>query len=393
MRIRLLRWACLTALLGVALVVGLLPTQAQDAGGHNAEINKRITDWQTPGNKSFDGKELKHFAWGVPDLSVTPKKGPSTGDPAVSLHIGINEYEPVNFTGENLAACVNDARAMRALAIAEGFDAEELLTDRQATAVTIKNRIRGLKEKVPTGGTVLLTFAGHGLNLDNEDDLRDPEIFGTDSTWCAHDRFIVDDELYNIFSEFHQSVNIIVVSDSCFSGSVTRAGAAVNRANFAAQTARLARTPSVLGRSVLAAARQARTAAANAELPKGTVSHTRTLSPKAREAAIRAQRQNLINAKKTTPSERQTRGKETGPTVLLLAACRDDQLSIEFPDGSNGIFTAALIRAWANGNFNGNYQELKSRIAQLLSGEVQETQLFPYGPRRVELEMATAFSH
>ena len=43
-----------------------------------------------------------------------------------------------------------------------------------------------------------------------------------EETWVLYDRQLVDDELYKIWSKFKPGVRILVLSDSCHNGTVTR---------------------------------------------------------------------------------------------------------------------------------------------------------------------------
>ena len=43
-----------------------------------------------------------------------------------------------------------------------------------------------------------------------------------DETWCLYDGQLIDDELYFELSRFKAGVRILVLSDSCHSGTVTR---------------------------------------------------------------------------------------------------------------------------------------------------------------------------
>ncbi len=44
----------------------------------------------------------------------------------------------------------------------------------------------------------------------------------SDETWVAFDRQIVDDELYALWGKFAPGVRILVLSDSCHSGTANR---------------------------------------------------------------------------------------------------------------------------------------------------------------------------
>ena len=43
-----------------------------------------------------------------------------------------------------------------------------------------------------------------------------------DETWLLNDRDLIDDELYALWAVFAPKVRIIVLSDSCHSGTITR---------------------------------------------------------------------------------------------------------------------------------------------------------------------------
>lgn len=86
---------------------------------------------------------------------------------AISLHIGLNKIDSsVYGTDGALAGCHNDARAMQGIASSLGYKTTILLDDK-ATAGSV---VKAISEaaKVLTGGDVfLLTYAGHGSQLNN----------------------------------------------------------------------------------------------------------------------------------------------------------------------------------------------------------------------------------
>lgn len=141
-----------------------------------------------------------------------------------ALCVGINDY-PV--AGADLKGCVNDARAWAEL-LRERFDFSRsrvrTLTDRRATKRAI---LDALKDDVLAGavsGDVLVfTNSSHGSYIP---DRQDDEPDGYDETMCPYDvrdEQITDDELRELLADLPRGVRMTVVSDSCHSGSVTRA--------------------------------------------------------------------------------------------------------------------------------------------------------------------------
>jgi metacaspase-1 len=140
-----------------------------------------------------------------------------------ALCVGINNY-PV--AGADLMGCVNDARAWAEL-LRERFDFPHsnvnILTDRRATKAAIMDRLKALLAGASSGDVVVFTNSSHGSYIpDREDDEPD----GYDETMCPYDvedRQITDDDLRELFAGLSGGVRLTVISDSCHSGSVTRA--------------------------------------------------------------------------------------------------------------------------------------------------------------------------
>jgi hypothetical protein len=141
----------------------------------------------------------------------------------VSIHIGLNHVDPKHYQGWDgaLNACVADAKDMCALAKKKGFTGNTLLLNEQATAAAVTAALQDASKKLGKGDILFLTYSGHGgqvrdTNADEKDNDR------MDETWVLFDREFVDDELYNLWSKFKPGVRILVLSDSCHSGTVTR---------------------------------------------------------------------------------------------------------------------------------------------------------------------------
>jgi hypothetical protein len=140
-----------------------------------------------------------------------------------ALCVGINNY-PV--PGADLMGCVNDARAWAEL-LREQFDFPRskvrIITDRRATKAAILDGVKDLLAGASSGDVLVFTNSSHGSYIpDREDDEPD----GYDETMCPYDvreSQITDDELRELLAEVPRGARMTVVSDSCHSGSVTRA--------------------------------------------------------------------------------------------------------------------------------------------------------------------------
>jgi len=139
----------------------------------------------------------------------------------ISLHIGLNQVSQTSYNQiiTDLKACENDAIAMRSLAESLGYSHTKVLLAKEATHQTVKAAIADSATQLEAGDIFLLTYSGHGsqiLDTDNEETDR------LDETWVLYDKEIIDDELYELWSKFATGVRIVVISDSCHSGTVTK---------------------------------------------------------------------------------------------------------------------------------------------------------------------------
>jgi len=138
-----------------------------------------------------------------------------------ALLIGINQYQE----WPQLRTAVNDAKGLRETLVQRyGFEDKKaiLLTDKEATRGKIINDLRKLASTLKDDDNLLVYFAGHG-QLDDltgvgywipvEGKQKDP------SSWVAHSS--IKDILC---SEKVRGKNIVVVADSCYSGTLLRGG-------------------------------------------------------------------------------------------------------------------------------------------------------------------------
>jgi hypothetical protein len=246
-----------------------------------------------------------------------------------------------------LLACEADARDMHALAVSAGYTASTLL-GKDATRADVRRQISAAAATLDAGDTFLLTYSGYGGQVPDTDD---PESNGVNEAWCLFDGGLLDDELYRLFVQFHTGVRVVVVSDSCHSGTVTRA--------------RTFRGPPMQAIYELFDA-----------VPPGETIRYRDMPP---EISLRTYEQNRafydeLQAK--TPS-RAVSLRELRATVRLISSCQDNQLAA---DGAfNGLFTARLKRVWNGGKWSGNYAAFHAAIVDLMP-PVQTPGLTVIGP-------------
>jgi hypothetical protein len=136
-----------------------------------------------------------------------------------ALCIGINDYPG---TGSDLSGCVNDAEDWAGELTKRSFDVTLLLDD-QATGNAMRTGMRGLLRTASSGDVVVITYSGHGTWVPDQDG---DEADHRDEALCPYDIAaagpLLDDELFDIFSDRERGVRIVFISDSCHSGSVAR---------------------------------------------------------------------------------------------------------------------------------------------------------------------------
>lgn len=271
----------------------------------------------------------------------------------MSVHIGLNHVDPAAYGGWDgaLAGCINDAHDLATLASAEGYRTS-ILVDRQATAPAVLAAIRAATVRLRPGDVFLLTFSGHGGQVEDDTESRDAsgEPEGFDETWVCWDRQLLDDEVHAALAGFAADVRIIVVSDSCHSGTIMRHA--------------MAPSPPV---RTLDGARRARMMPA--AVSGRDVERRRTTYARARNNARAELRRTMARLRTFTRRQAELR-KPTAcieGRVVLLAGCQDNQVAYDGP--GNGAFTGALLAVWDRGRYAGSCPEFLSVIRAKLSSQ------------------------
>ncbi|MDM0011609.1 caspase family protein [Variovorax sp. J22P168] len=139
----------------------------------------------------------------------------------LALCIGINNYPG---TDMDLRGCVNDAGDWAAELARRGFSVSKLI-DEQATKAGMVEGFRRVISQAAAGDLVVITYSGHGTY---QYDTDGEEADGLDEALCPHDirklgAALIDDEIHAIFKTRREGVHLVLISDSCHSGTVNRA--------------------------------------------------------------------------------------------------------------------------------------------------------------------------
>jgi metacaspase-1 len=141
-----------------------------------------------------------------------------------ALCIGINNYPGTHM---DLQGCVNDANDWSAALAERGFAVTKLL-DNAATKAAMVTAMSDLIGTATKGDSLVITFSGHGTY---QPDTDGDEADGLDEALCPYDlqtsgAALTDDEIKVLFASRKAGVRIVLIADSCHSGTVTRAAAA-----------------------------------------------------------------------------------------------------------------------------------------------------------------------
>ena len=136
----------------------------------------------------------------------------------ISLHVGVNF---TNIGGTSLLGCVNDATQMALIAQQHGFEVLEVIADTKATFNYVTAKIKEAATQLGPGDIFFFTFSGHGSFIPDEDEDDDDELDDRDETLVLHDFMLCDDYIAReLWPRFAAGVRILMVADSCHSGSV-----------------------------------------------------------------------------------------------------------------------------------------------------------------------------
>lgn len=285
---------------------------------------------------------------------------------AHALLIGLNNVSMAAYDGWDgkLDVCENDAIVIEKKLKAFKYQTTTLLTaaaTRKATLAAIDAAAATLK----SGDTFVLYYSGHGGQMPdiNSKKIIDggDEADGLDETWCLYDGELIDDILFQRWFTFKTGVKIIVLSDSCHSGTVIK-NTPRGFKNGREPELVYKLMPQHVAIQVFDKHKDEYKAFNKKECPL-RVSKTKKIA----KTDIKA-------------------------TVLLLSGCQDSQLSqaqtFSYPD--NSLFTATMMEVLANKKTPTSYTSLIKTIRSKMPAD-QQPNLMTLGKKPELLEIQKPF--
>ena len=144
-----------------------------------------------------------------------------SGPRGISLHIGVNFVDKSHYGGEwdgKLDWAEKDSDDILNIAGRQGFETRSLKSQ-EATRETVLSTIGDIAKGLKAGDFFLLSYSGHGGTIPDVDGDEDDLV---DETWCLFNGQLLDDELSVLWSAFQPGVRILVLSDSCHSGTLLK---------------------------------------------------------------------------------------------------------------------------------------------------------------------------
>jgi len=283
-----------------------------------------------------------------------PKTPSTRAARALSLHLGLNAVNPAHYAGWSgkLSACEFDAKDMATLAKSRKMQSTVLLT-KKATRRTVLAAIRAAAKNLRSGDLFFLTYSGHGGQVK---DVTGEEADKLDETWCLYDGELIDDELYLELSRFAAGVRVLVLSDSCHSGTVTRAREIGGRSKMM--------PPDVAERTY--------------DAHKGFYDKLQRDVAKAAGRSGAVDPDSALANAHASASHRLVRiGTKAKAAVILLSGCQDNQTSMD--GDKNGAFTEQLLKVWNRGAYRGTYTAFHAAIVKQMPNS-QRPNMFMLGP-------------
>jgi hypothetical protein len=265
-----------------------------------------------------------------------------------ALLIGINDYPE---EADRLEGCVNDVFLMSSVLQECGFPPESIRVclDGRATAEGIRERMRWLLDDPRPRDERLLYYSGHGATIPEYGENFEPDhkvecLVPWDFDWSS-ERAIVDDHIFQLYSQLPYDTRFAMILDCCHSGGMHRQGGARVRG--------LTPPDDIRHRELKWDRKTDMWVPRKFERLNGRFSSEKDVTPKFfgnDGATTRLGRASLVRVQPEAEYKqvkRKARTSKLGPYLpLIIEACGEQQLSYEYRHGatSYGAFTFAFCQ-------------------------------------------------
>lgn len=279
---------------------------------------------------------------------LTESKIKPTQKRGYCLAIGLNSVDKVHYNGWNgaLNCCEKDANDLAKLAAEAGFQTDFLFT-KDATRDNVKSAIQKASESLNEGDIFLVYYSGHGGQVENIADTNSDETDAKDETWCLYDGQLIDDELYKLWKGFKPGTRILMISDSCHSGTMVK------------------------------------------ELEELSNHPETKIMPYDLCLSVYDKNKDFYDSILDKKKDRTELEPDINSSVILISACQDNQTAMA--GYNNSVFTYNLIKVWNNGQFEGDYRNFHSKIVRL-HPQTQTPNYVVLGARNYEYEAQKPFT-
>lgn len=276
-----------------------------------------------------------------------------------SLVIGLNKVDPLSYDGKwdgALPCCEKDADDIASILKSLKYGKITLLKTKKATRQNVLKALKEAAKSLNKGDMFTIYYSGHGGQVP---DVNGDETDANDETWCLYNGQLIDDELYYEFSNFKEGVRILMISDSCHSGTMSKV-AIFNADKKETKKDKIYKMMpvEVIGKAYY----------------------------KKRALYDKIQMNDLM--KISNPGNKDY-AHNIRSTVKLISGCQDNQYSEA--GAFNSLFTAMLKKIWNNGSFKGNYSLFHKKICDLMPPD-QTPNLFDIGLKDKDFNVQRPFT-
>lgn len=157
---------------------------------------------------------------GAPGLTGPSSTGEQKMARGIALLVGLTSVDPAKYEGwdgvSGAKGCEYDVDNMaKVISSADKYEKITILKTQLATRSEILACIESASDILTSGDMFVFYYTGHGGQVKDADC---DEVDGQDETLCAYDGEIPDDELAKRWLKFAPGVRIVMLSDSCNSG-------------------------------------------------------------------------------------------------------------------------------------------------------------------------------